>query len=30
MTLREEIEFLKGVIKLIDENVEIEVLFSEY
>ena len=30
MTLQEEKEFLKGVIKLIDENVEIEVLFSEY
>jgi hypothetical protein len=30
MTQREEAEFLKEIKKLIEENVEIEVLFSEY
>jgi hypothetical protein len=30
MTQREEAEFLKEVKKLIEDNVEIEVLFSEY
>ena len=30
MTQQEEAEFLKEVKKLVEENVEIEVLFSEY